>query len=463
VAVNSSIQFLGAAGTVTGSMHFLRVGDRGILLDCGLFQGEKALRERNWKQRVDPREVDAVVLSHAHIDHTGYLPVLVRHGYRGPVFCTSGTADLARVLLADSARLMEEEAERANHFGYSKHKPALPLCTSEDADRTFELLEPQKYGKVFEVVKGVKVLYRPAGHILGAASIDIRIDDGKPYRVAFSGDLGRWDRPIIHDPEPIPEADVLLVESTYGDKVHAEGAEDELARIVNAAAKRGGALLVPAFAVGRTQELIWMLRQLEKQGRIPTLPIHVDSPMANEVSYIYTQHPEDHDEAMAGSVRRRTSPLDSGRVQISKSREDSKNLNNLKGPVIIIAGSGMATGGRILHHFMVRLDDPRTTVLLVGFQAVGSRGRALKDGADRVRLFGRDVPVRAAVESLDALSAHADRDDLLRWLGGFKRPPKETYLVHGEPKAMERFAATVRERLGWVLRAAADGEKVTLV
>ncbi|MGH7751179.1 MAG: MBL fold metallo-hydrolase, partial [Gemmatimonadales bacterium] len=262
-AFTPSVQFLGAAGTVTGSMHFLRTGKHGILLDCGLFQGEKALRERNWQQRVDPKEVDAVVLSHAHIDHTGYLPVLVRRGFRGPVYCTSGTADLTRVLLADSARLMEEEAERANHFGYSKHKPALPLCTSEDAERTFDLIEPQRYGRPFAPVKGVEVVYRPAGHILGAASIDIRLDGGgqQPYRVAFSGDLGRWDRPIIHDPEPIPEADVLLLESTYGDRVHAEGAEEELARIVNTAARRGGALLVPAFAVGRTQELIWMLRQ----------------------------------------------------------------------------------------------------------------------------------------------------------------------------------------------------------
>ncbi|MBI1966600.1 MAG: MBL fold metallo-hydrolase [Gemmatimonadetes bacterium] len=458
----ATLQFLGAAGTVTGSMHLLRVGEQGVLLDCGLFQGEKALRQRNWGQRIDPKEVDAVVLSHAHIDHTGYLPVLARRGYRGPIHCTSGTADLVRVLLADSARLLEEEAERANYFGYSKHKPALPLYTAGDAERVLELLEPQRYGRPFGPAKGVEVLYRPAGHILGAATLDVRVDGAGTRRLAFSGDLGRWDRPIIHDPQPIPEADVLLLESTYGNRAHPAGAEEQLARIVNDAAARGGALLVPAFAVGRTQELIWMLRQLEKQQRIPTLPIWVDSPMATEVSYIYARHPEDHDVEMAASVQRKSSPLDSGRVQISRTREDSRKLNQLRGPVIIIAGSGMATGGRILHHLLVRLDDPRTTVLLVGFQSVGSRGRALRDGVEKLRLFGRELPVRATVESLDALSAHADREELLRWLSGFTRPPSRTYLVHGEPAAAQSLAEAIRERYRWDVAVARDRQTVEL-
>jgi metallo-beta-lactamase family protein len=458
-----SIQFLGAAGTVTGSMHLVRIAGRGVLLDCGLFQGLKALRLRNWgpPPRVSPDAVDAVVLSHAHIDHTGYLPLLARRGFRGPVYCTPGTADLLRILLPDSARLLEEETARANRHGYSKHHPALPLYTVADAQDALALLEPRPYGADVAVAPGAAVRYRRAGHILGAATVQLDLDGPGGARLVFSGDLGRWDRPILRDPELVPEADVLLLESTYGDRVHAAGVDEDLARIVQEGAARGGAILIPAFAVGRTQELLWRIRRLEDKGAIPTLPVYLDSPMAVEVTDVYARHPEDHDLEMA-TLRAGGGPLRTRQFHIARTPEESKALNRHPGPVVIIAGSGMATGGRILHHLAQRLPDPRTTVLLAGFQAAGTRGRSLLDGARTLRMFGRDVAVQARIECLDALSAHADRDELLRWLGGFTRPPRVTYLVHGEPAAAENLARTMRDRLGWQVRPAVDRETVAL-
>jgi len=467
----ATLQFLGAAGTVTGSMHLVSAGGRRVLLDAGLFQGEKELRQRNWSERLqEPRTLDAIVLSHAHIDHTGYLPLLVRQGFRGPIYCTASTADLLQVMLPDSASLQEEEAERANRKGYSRHHPALPLYTVQDAQATLELVQRRPYGKPFPVIggkgqkrKGISARFRRAGHILGAASVELYVEATAPARrVVFSGDLGRWGRPILEDPEPVPEADVLLLESTYGDRVHPPGAEEELGRIVREAAARGGALLVPAFAVGRTQELIWMLQQLEAERRSPSLPIYLDSPMANAVTDIYSRHPEDHDAAMSRRVQAGTDPLQTGRVRETHTVQDSRALNRLQGPVIIISASGMATGGRILHHLDQRLGDARTTVLLVGFQAAGTRGRALKEGARTLRLFGRDVPVAARVEVLDALSAHADREELLRWASGFERPPRRTYLVHGEPAAAQSLAAALRERYGWEVAVAQDQQTIPL-
>ncbi len=433
-------------------MHVIRAEGHAVLLDAGLFQGLKPLRLRNWAPRLAaPRQIDAVVLSHAHIDHSGYLPLLVRQGFRGPIHCTPATADLLDVMLRDSAHLQEEAADRANRHGYSKHRPALPLYSVADAEATLPLLDRRPVGRAFPVVPGVTALFRRAGHILGAATIELG-HDGR--RLVYSGDLGRWDRPILRDPEPVPEADVLVLESTYGDRIHPAHGEEELARIVREAARRGGPLLVPAFAVGRTQELLWMLGRLEAAGRVPALPVYVDSPMAIEVSEIYGRHAEelDADWRVPGDKV----------VHLARSPEESKRLNALSGPVIIVSASGMATGGRILHHLSLRLPDPRTTVLLVGFQAAGTRGRSLQEGARQLRMFGREVPVRAAVETLDALSAHADRDEILRWLGGFTRPPAQTYLVHGEPRAAQGLAEAIRARYAWSVRPAADGEIVAL-
>lgn len=457
-----TLTFHGAAGTVTGSKHLVRWNGQNILLDCGLFQGLKELRLRNWAEPpFEPASLDAVVLSHAHIDHSGYLPLLVKRGFRGPVFCTAATADLLRVLLPDSAHLMEEEAEYANRHGYSKHRPALPLFSAEDVEGVFPLLRTQPYGQDFEVVPGTRATLRRTGHILGSASIDL-LWEATGKRLVFSGDLGRWGRPILRDPESVPEADVLLVESTYGDRLHAADARAHLARIITQTAHRGGAVLIPAFAVGRAQELIWTLRQLEDAGEVPLLSVYVDSPMAIDVTEMYCQHPEDYDEETAQAMREQRCPLCCRQYHLLRTVEQSKELGGRKGPMVIIAGSGMMTGGRILHHLKQRITDPRNTLLLVGYQALGTRGRALLEGARQLRMHGQDVPVRAQVEVIDGLSAHADQSEILRWLSGFRRPPEKTYVVHGEEIPARTLAAVVAERMGWATEVACDGVTVPL-
>lgn len=405
-----SIQFLGAAGTVTGSKHVVTANGSRVLLDCGQFQGLKALRLRNWEPLpFEAREIDAVVLSHAHIDHSGALPRLVRDGFRGSIYCTSGTAALLRVMLLDAAHIEEEDAARANRHGHAKHRPALPLFTREDAEAALSLVRTVPYGRDQEVASGIVTTLRRAGHILGSATVELAIAGAHPVRLVYSGDLGRWGRPILRDPDPVHRADVLLVESTYGDRVHPPGAEEALARIVRETAARRGALLVPAFAVGRTQELIWTLRKLEDARAIPALPVFLDSPMAIDVTGIYCEHPEDHDLDMKLLMDEKRCPLCCTQYHLLRRVEESKRLNKLSGPAIIISASGMATGGRVLHHLRARLPDERTTVLLPGFQAAGTRGRALQEGARTLRIHGEDVPVRARVVTLDGLSAHADR------------------------------------------------------
>ena len=457
----ATIQFLGAAETVTGSMHLVTANEKRVLLDCGLFQGLKELRLRNWREfTFDPKRLDAVVISHAHIDHTGSLPLLVRRGYRGPIYCTPATADLLGVLLPDAAHLQEEEADRANRYGYSKHKPALPLYTAEDAQRVLGQLQRTGYGRPFPVAGDLTVTYRRAGHILGAATVDLKLGAGP--RIVFSGDLGRYDRPILPDPEPVPEADVLLLESTYGDRRHPTGTADELARVVRETAARGGTLLVPAFVVDRTQELLWMLQHLEDEHRIPVLPVYVDSPSAAAVTEIYRRHVEEQDGEMRRRVQDGKDPLSTTRIRFCRTMEESKRLNDLRGPLIIVSASGMATGGRILHHLKQRLPDPRTTVLLVGFQAMGTRGRSLQDGARTIKMFGAQVPVLARVETIHGLSAHADQEEMLRWLTGFTRPPGQCYLVHGEPPEALALATVIRSRLGWNVRPARAGEQVEI-
>jgi metallo-beta-lactamase family protein len=458
----STVRFLGAAGTVTGSKHLVNTGKSQVLLDCGLFQGLKALRQRNW----DPPPLaadafEAVVLSHAHIDHSGYLPVLARHGFQGPIYCTPATADLLKLLLPDSAYLQEEQAEYANFRGFSRHSPALPLCTVADAHAALALVQTRPYGEPFEVTEDVRATFRPAGHILGSATVELKVGKGS-HRLVFSGDLGRWDRPVLADPELVAEADVLLLEATYGNRTHPPDPMDDLARVVRAAARRGGALIIPAFAVGRTQEILWHLRELEEAGEIPALPVYVDSPMAIEATDVYRRHSEDHDEAMAAILANGGTPFGTRQYHVAPTRQESVRLNDLVGPVVIISASGMATGGRVLHHLNLRLPDPRTTVLLVGFQAQGTRGRQLQEGRREIRMFGREIQVRATIESLDGLSAHADQGEILRWLDGFDRPPHRTYLVHAEPTAADALQETITRRLGWTVRPAVDGEEVPL-
>lgn len=461
MSTRPTVQILGAAGTVTGSKHLLDTGTHHVLLDCGLFQGLKPLRLRNRATPpLDVHRLDAVVLSHAHLDHTGYLPALVKHGFKGPVYCTAATADLARILLPDSAHLQEEEAERANRRGYSKHHPALPLYTVADAEAALELLTPRLYHRPFEAAPGIEITYRYAGHILGSATVTARLDGKAPATLVYSGDLGRWDQPVLMDPELIARTNVLLLESTYGDRTHAADPEAELARIVRETAERGGVLIIPAFAVGRTQEILWYLKRLEDRREIPVLPVYLDSPMAIDVTDLYRRHSDEHDVEMRKALAAGGHPLTPSQLTLAHSPEESKAINTRSGPIVIISASGMATGGRVLHHLARRLPDRRTTVLLVGYQAAGTRGRSLQDGARTVRMFGQDVPVRARVETLDGLSAHADRDEILRWLRGFERPPTETILVHGEAGAAAHLAGTIHRTLGWSVHAARDGERV---
>jgi metallo-beta-lactamase family protein len=457
----ATVQLLGAAGTVTGSKHLVIADGRRVLLDCGLFQGLKALRERNWQPfPFDPAGLDAVVLSHAHIDHSGALPLLVRRGFRGPILCTPATAALLEVLLLDAAHLQEEDAEFANRHRTSKHAPALPLYTTEDARAALTRLDPRPYGTPFAIGDEFEACFRRAGHILGSASIALTCGHRDRRTLVFSGDLGRFGRPILRDPEPVPEADVLLIESTYGDRTHPPGGADELARIVLETAARGEVLLVPAFAVDRTQELLYVLRALEDAGRIPALHVFIDSPMAIDVTEIYARHPEEHDLDMHRLTEAGASPLSTRHLEIVRTAEQSKALNERRGPAVVISASGMATGGRVLHHLVRRLPDPDATVLLVGYQAAGTRGRSLQDGATTVRIFNQEIRVRARIVKLDGFSAHADQEELLRWLGGFGRPPHRTIAVHGEAQASDTFAALIRHRLGWAAEVAEDRQRV---
>jgi metallo-beta-lactamase family protein len=447
----SSLQFLGAAGTVTGSRYLVQHDGRRILVDCGLFQGPKELRLRNWSPPpVDAASIDAVVLTHAHIDHIGSLPRLVSQGFRGPVFSTTATRDLAALLLPDSAHLQEEEARYANEAGYAKHSPALPLYTVEDAQAALKRFQAFGYGESREIVPGAHLTFARAGHILGSAICILDLVTTR-HRLVFSGDLGRYDAPIILDPEAIDVATTLLMESTYGDRTHGEvKAIDSLAETVKDAVQRKGMIVVPAFAVGRTQEILYDLRTLEEERRIPVLDVFVDSPMARDATPIYLAHPEDHDLDMSALLRRGVSPLATARTHFVNSVEESKRLNERPGPAIIISASGMATGGRVLHHLKQRLPDPKNTILFTGYQAEGTRGRRLMEGEKEVRIHGQPVPVRAQVLAVSGFSAHADWRELMRWLSGFRAPPSRTYLVHGEGPALEALRERVAQK-GWLV------------
>jgi metallo-beta-lactamase family protein len=458
------IRFFGGVGTVTGSKFLVSYGGSQILLDCGLFQGLKELRLRNWSPvPLNLNELRAVVLTHAHIDHSGYLPKLVKMGFRGDVYATPATCDLLRILLPDSAHLQEEEADYANRRAYSKHKPALPLYTVEDAQRALTLLRPVSFLREVALGNGLSFSFCRAGHILGAAAIRVGFEtaSGKRFLVD-SGDLGRYGRPILKDPDPIERADWLLVESTYGDRTHPLHPEDELAGIIDQVATEKGCLIIPSFAVGRTQEILYAIRRLEDQGKVPPIPVHIDSPMAINATEIYCEHPEEHDLDMKLLKDAKLCPLCSRGSTVHRSSEESKSLNDLRGPLIIISASGMVTGGRVLHHLKLRLPDPKTTVLFVGFQAEGTRGRTLQSGKSEVKMLGEIVPVRAKIKTIDGFSAHADQGEILRWLKCFKKPPKKTFVIHGEPAASAALAALVSERLKWPTEIPRYSERIVL-
>ena len=467
------LTFLGAARTVTGSKHLLDTGGARVLVDCGLFQGLKELRLRNWQPLpVKAADITAVVLTHAHLDHCGYLPRLVREGFRGRIFCTPGTQDLCRIVLPDSGRIQEEDAAHANRHGFSKHAPALPLYTEADAFRAISQLQPLGYDRPVPVADGVEVDFINAGHLLGSGYARIRTNG---TTILFGGDLGRYGRPVLPDPTTVEDADFLLVESTYGNRVHERDDDGEkLAQVVKSTAERGGKVIIPAFAIGRVEELLYWLKRLEDEKRIPVLPVFVDSPMATEALARYSERvreldpelaPEEHDQkAPHGSADRSEAPARrreharserqlcifcTERFRTIASAQESKELTQSRMPAIVISASGMATGGRVLHHLKAVLPEPRNTALFVGFQAEGTRGRKLVDGAREIKIHGQLVPVHAKIEKIDSTSAHADAHEIMRWLGGFTRPPQTTFLVHGEVTAMEALQRTIASTLRW--------------
>lgn len=436
------LTFLGATGTVTGSKYLVDTGSKRILVDCGLFQGLKYLRLRNWAPLpIDPKQIDAVVLTHAHIDHSGYLPLLAREGFRGAVHCSHATRDLCDILLRDAAHLQESEAEYANRHGFSKHSPALPLYTAKDAEHALSLLVPHGYDQDIDLGDGVTLRFLPAGHILGASLVCIE-HGGK--RVLFSGDLGRPHDPVMLAPRHVAEADYLVLESTYGDRRHENtDPEAELARVVARTAARNGVLVIPVFAVGRAQSIMYSLQRLRAAGRIPSLPVYLDSPMAVEATRVFSQHHGEHRldraacEAMCQGVR------------VVSSSEESKLLMQQHGPMIILAGSGMATGGRVVHHIKNFAPDARNTILFCGFQAAGTRGASMLAGAESVKIHGEYVAVRAEVALISNLSAHADYAEILDWLDHFTTPPKTVFITHGEPVAADALRHHIEERKHW--------------
>lgn len=436
------LQFLGGTGTVTGSKYLFEHRGKRLLVDCGLFQGLKQLRLRNWAPLpVDPRSIDAVVLTHAHIDHSGFLPRFIELGFHGKVYSTPGTFDLCKLLLPDSGHLQEEEANYANRHGFSKHAPALPLYTEAEARRALSRFEVREFDKPFEPLPGVILRYRRAGHILGAASIHLQCDEGS---ILFSGDLGRSDDLLMKPPAPPNPADWVLIESTYGDRSHPD--DDPLARladVISRTAARGGITVMPAFAVGRAQTLLHALHLLKAAKRIPDLPVFLNSPMAADVTHLLQRLAADH------RLSQQECRALSENVRIVNSEAESREINQLKFPAVVVSASGMATGGRVVHHIKAFAPDARNAIVFAGFQAAGTRGAALVGGAKQVKIHGEWIPVRAEVASIDGMSAHGDREDLLAWLAALPRAPHHVYVTHGEPVAADSLRQAIEERHRW--------------
>ncbi len=457
------LTFHGAAETVTGSKYLLEVGRAKVLVDCGLFQGLKELRLRNWQRLpFNPEHVDAVVLTHAHIDHIGYLPRFVKDGFRGPVYATPATEALAELLLLDAAHNQEEDAAYANRKGFSKHHPALPLFDARDAKRAMMRFRSVQRDQWFSPAKPIRVRYHDTGHLLGSSMVEVELQEQREsLTIVFSGDVGRYDAPLYFDPQPPPPCDYLVCESTYGDREHpAETILDQLCDVVLAAVERGGVMVMASFAVGRAQQLIYLLEVLMGQKRIPELPIYLDSPMAISGMNIYRYYASQHD-LSEGLTIRPDFEFDFEKVRATRSVAESRRINDVAGPAVIISSSGMMTGGRILHHLRRRLPEAKNTIVLGGFMAAGTRGRALQEGARTLRIFGRNVPVRAAVVGISALSAHADRTELLRWLD-LPQAPRQTFVTHGELHGARAFAQQLQRERGWNTLVPRMGQRVEL-
>jgi len=449
--MNIRARFLGGAGSVTGSRHLLEIDNFRILVDCGLFQGLKELRLLNWEPfPLNPEEIDAIVITHAHIDHTGYLPRLVKEGYQGPVYCTEASFELMKIMLLDAAKLQEEEAAWAKKKGYSKHEDPKPLFETSDAESVFPLVKPCKYDNELSIHEKVAVRFRNAGHILGAASVEITAHgDEQTKRIVFSGDLGRYEDPMLYPPEEIKEADILYIESTYGNRENPmNNPIHQFAEVINKAFERGGVLLIPAFSVGRTQLLMYYMKNLIEQQLVPSVPVYVDSPMAISVTEVHKEY-FDYHRLEDFDLQGQHSVFDFENIQYKRKQEESVNLNYVKSNAIIISASGMCTGGRILHHLYNRVQNEQDTLLFVGYQAEGTRGRRILDGEPVIKMFGYEIPVKCHVEHINGLSAHADKSELLRWLSNLTGSPKMTFVVHGERQVSEAFSRTIQDQFGW--------------
>ena len=451
-----SLTCLGAAGTVTGSKHLIEHGQGKLLVDCGLFQGPRDLRQLNWQRfPLDPRSIDAVVLTHAHLDHCGYLPRLVKEGFSGPIYSSPATIDVARLVLLDSAHLQEKDSEFANRHRFSRHRPALPLYRVEDASRALEQFDPIIFHEKRDIGNGVELLFRRAGHILGAATAELHVEG---RALVFSGDLGRYDDPIMVDPETVGHADYLVVESTYGDRIHPKiDPGQSLKDAIERTAARGGTVIIPAFAIGRTQSLLYHLWTLKQSGELRLVPIYVDSPMATNATDLMSAHMADH--RLSPEICREAFSM----ATYVRDVEGSKALSANRMPKVILSASGMATGGRVLHHIKAFAGDPRNTILFAGFQTLGTPGRAIVDGMREVKIHGEWIEIRAEVADLTMFSAHSDSNELMRWVGGFASPPAKTFIVHGDPSSSAALQDRIRSVLGWSTAIPTIGERFELV
>ena len=463
------LQFLGAAQNVTGSRHLLQANGTRLLVDCGLYQ-ERHFQARNWEPfTVPPESLEAVLLTHAHLDHCGLLPKLVKDGFRGKIYCTEATAELARIILLDSAKLQEEDAEfkrkRHEREGRKGPRPEVPLYTVADAEASFPHFSRVEYRQPVEIVAGVEATFCEAGHVLGSSIIKVKVSqNGRDRTILFSGDVGRPHRPIVRDPSLVDEADYVVVESTYGDRVHQEpeDAKKTIAEAINSTKQAGGNLVVPSFALERSQELLYYINELLIEKAIPHLMVFLDSPMAASITKVFQRHRELYDEQMKELLRLERSPFEFPGLKMIGTSDESKAINHIKGTVVIIAGSGMCTGGRIKHHLVNNITKRQNTIMFVGYQAVGTLGRRILDGEKQVRILGQQCPVNARIVRVNGFSAHADKEELLEWLSSLKRPPKRVFVVHGESESAGHFADFIAEKTGWQVSVPAYQDQVVL-
>ncbi|MFC2033054.1 MBL fold metallo-hydrolase RNA specificity domain-containing protein [Chloroflexota bacterium] len=463
------LSFLGASRNVTGSQYLLEANGMRLLVDCGMYQ-ERKFKYRNWEPfKFSADSIDAVLLTHAHLDHCGLLPKLVNEGFSGNIYCTAATAEIAQIIILDSAKLQEEDAEfkqkRHQRESRSGPYPEVPLYTIEDAEAVAPLFSPVKYEEAIEVGDGIKVCFHDAGHVLGSSIIEVVVSqDGEERSVVFSGDVGARNKPIIRDRIAFEEADYILVESTYGDRLRTDkdNVAEDLAEVINSTQRAGGNIVVPSFALERTQELLYYMNELLRENKIPHIMVFVDSPMANRITEVFLHYPELYDEEMRELIRQKKSPFQFPGLNMTQTVDESKAINHVRGTIMIIAGSGMANGGRVKHHLVTNISRKESTILFVGYQAAGTLGRSIVDGARKVRILGQHYPVRARIAQIHGFSAHADRDGLFRWLSGLKKPPRHVFITHGEEESAQNFANYLRDKTGWQVSVPYYGEEVLL-